>query len=160
MDGLLTAKELAQHLGITKQAIMKRADKETWPFQNGNGKGGSHRKYSLASLPPDIQKTVVAKQGAPAAMLPALAPEAALEVVGQRMSLGSFSESLSDGGGLSLTGWTPETAISEKDLRDPRVIRILAVIREAEAMPRTWTKGRRRWIETATTAPSRPSTAG
>ena len=32
MDGLLTAKELAQHLGITKQAVMKRAEKESWPF--------------------------------------------------------------------------------------------------------------------------------
>ncbi len=151
MDGLLTAKELAQHLGITKQAVMKRAEKESWPFQNGNGKGGSHRKYPLASLPADIQKAVVAKQGAPTAMLPALAPEAALEVVGQRMPLGSFTEGLTDGNGLSLTAWTPETAISEKDLRDPRVRRILAIIREAEAMPRTWTQGRRRWIESIAT---------
>jgi putative transposase len=151
MNGLLTAKELAQHLGITKQAVMKRAEKEGWPFQNGNGKGGSHRNYPLASLPPDIQKMVVAKQGAPASMLAALAPEAALEVVGRFMPVGSFAESLSDRGGLSLSSWTPETAISEKDLRDPRVRRILAIIREAEAMPRTWTQGRRRWIESVAT---------
>ena len=102
-------------------------------------------KILPASLPPDIQKTVVAKQGAPAAMLPALAPEAALEAVGQRMPVASFTDSLSSGGGLS--GWTPETAISEQDLQDPRVRRILAILRDVEAMPRSWTKGRRRWIE-------------
>jgi len=46
-----------------------------------------------------------------------------------------------------LPAWSPERAISEGALRDNRVRTILAILREAEAVPRDWTKGKRRWIE-------------
>ncbi|HOK59216.1 MAG TPA: Mu transposase C-terminal domain-containing protein, partial [Methanothrix sp.] len=42
--------------------------------------------------------------------------------------------------------WSPERAISEKALFDPRVARILAVIRDAEDMPRDWNRGKDAWI--------------
>jgi len=43
--------------------------------------------------------------------------------------------------------WTPDTAVHESDLADPRIRRILAILRDADAPPRDWSKGRRKWIE-------------
>jgi len=44
-----------------------------------------------------------------------------------------------------LPAWSPERAISEDTLRNHRVGKILAILREVEAMPRNWTKGADAW---------------
>lgn len=51
----LTATELADLLKVTKQAVMKRAQKETWHFIEGKARGGRVKQYLLHSLPLDIQ---------------------------------------------------------------------------------------------------------
>jgi putative transposase len=44
-----------------------------------------------------------------------------------------------------LPAWSPERAISEDTLRNPRVGKILEILREVEAQPRNWTKGANAW---------------
>ena len=148
MDTFLTAKEIATLLGKTVRTIQIRATKDHWPFQNGNGKGGIHRKYPIVSLPAEIQKTWVQKKDAIPILLPALAPEALLAVIDRALSIPTFTEIATKGSSAnSRSSWTTKTAISESDLQDPRIRRILAILREAEELPRGWPKGRRKWIE-------------
>ncbi len=144
----LTTAQIAQCLGKTKQAVMKRADKENWPFQNGKGKGGSLRKYPLSSLPGEIQKAYIKENGASRRLLPALKPEAALAAIDEFLPVPTFTDVVTkNGNGDGRETWTPETAISEQDLQDPRIRRILKIIGEAQNVPRGWTKGKRRHIE-------------
>lgn len=74
------------------------------------------------------------------ALPPALAssPSAALPIP-------TLAEVATAGAGRS--EWTAATAISEKDLHDQRIRDILAILREAEAMPRDWREGKRKWID-------------
>jgi len=51
-----TAKEIAEIMGKSKQAIQKRAKKESWQYVTGNGKGGDHAKYALPALRAEIQR--------------------------------------------------------------------------------------------------------
>ena len=82
-----SAKEIAGIMGLSKQAIMKRAAKETWPYITNNGKGGNHYKYPLSSLPSYIQEVIIKDSGTSLAqmaeMLPVLSPSAAALVVRQ-----------------------------------------------------------------------------
>ena len=171
-----TAKEIAQIMGISKQAIVKRAKKENWPHMTGNGKGGKTKKYPLTSLPPDIQEAILLHNNNDTdssaiaktmEMLPALSPsvaQRALEILkpfapqtGERFEICPQSPAtaliptLSDvftGAAVSARpSWTSETAISEKDLQDPRIRNILAILREVDAPPKNWNRGRRAWIE-------------
>lgn len=261
-DKALTAKELAEILGVTKQAIMKRAKKESWQGVNGNGRGGNHLKYPLPSLPQDVQLAIYHEEGAPAAMLPALAPAVALAAMERQAEAPSFAETVrptmravrcrrrtasrvgsllpeespaapshnnkDTGGGAKASGrqleqecgrqnqstptdrnghdqtcpallhnnkdttrgaagkdilraepdctprsisappaatlqncaleparrysfeelpaWSPERAISAEALKNPRVARILAILREVEAMPAGFAQGKDAWI--------------
>jgi len=162
-----TTKELSEITGKSKQAIIKRARKENWSYLNGNGKGGSHIKYPLSSIPADIQKSIIEKNGVSQAMLPALSPEAALTVIDQMqmVPVPGFTDVCSPVPGrverrkaknkdlpsLYNKGrentWTPERAISLDTLHDPRVKEILGILRETEAVPKDWTLGKRKWIE-------------
>ena len=45
-----------------------------------------------------------------------------------------------------LPTWSPERAISGSALKNPRVARILAVIRDVEDQPRDWRKGKDAWV--------------
>ena len=153
---------------VHKTTIMRRAKKESWQAIAGNGKGGDHAKYPLPSLPADIQLAIYNKEGAPAEMLPALSPAVALAAMGKPSPTPSFSTlynnkdtnpaptslPISNGGLVpdrrysyeDHPAWSPERAISADTLRNPRVARILAVLREVEAMPREWQKGKDAWI--------------
>jgi putative transposase len=161
-----TAKEIAEILGLTKQAIIARAKKENWVCIVENGNGGKTRKYPLSALPADIQEAIITahnnKDTNPGAsleimnMLPALKPSAAAliinkyndvtDVINTSMTLALTPVSQ---GGLDLlnTERTPETAIREQDMTDPRIAKILAILREVDDMPRSWTGGKRKWIE-------------
>jgi putative transposase len=45
-----------------------------------------------------------------------------------------------------MPAWSPERAISGSALKNPRVARILAILREVEARPRDWRKGKDAWV--------------
>lgn len=54
-EGCATAKVLAEAMGITKQAIMKRAIKEKWPYDNGKNRA---KRFIVAKLPEDVRIAV------------------------------------------------------------------------------------------------------
>ncbi|HPA15755.1 MAG TPA: DDE-type integrase/transposase/recombinase [Desulfobacterales bacterium] len=63
MDKLITAKEIAKALGITKRSVLRRARVENWPIQKASNEQGGGRKhlYPFNSLPSDIQQRLVVK---------------------------------------------------------------------------------------------------
>ncbi len=142
-----TAKEIAEMTGKTERAIRMRATKEGWPYieEDGRGRGGKIKKYIIHRLPADIQTVIIEKKGVSPTLLPVLAPEAALKAIEHRLPIPTITDLMTGGGDGE--AWTPDTAISEADLKDPRIRNILAILREADAIPRTWTKGKRKWIE-------------
>jgi len=52
---LLTTNEIAAMLTVSKQAVAKRAAKESWPYVTESVRGGTVKKYPLSVLPPEIQ---------------------------------------------------------------------------------------------------------
>lgn len=54
-----TLAEVAQALGVSKQAIAKRAEKESWPFAKVSVRGGQQRLYALETLPEAVAKAVL-----------------------------------------------------------------------------------------------------
>ncbi len=155
MEQAYTAAEIAKMIGKSKRGTTLRANKEGWPFLGTNGNGGKTHKYPLASLPPDIQNSILiyikdANPENPAPiidLLPALSPAIASRVAEDflPMPFGTLADAFT--GKSAMSSWTPETAINEQDLLDPRIRNILAILRDVEAIPRTWTKGRRKYIE-------------
>ncbi|MEN6423017.1 MAG: DNA-binding protein, partial [Smithella sp.] len=145
-DEFYTLKRIADLTGIHRVTLMRRAKKENWPYQLQTGRGGSRTEYNISALPTDLQSILVDKGGVSVQTLPALAPEAALKALDQVVPVTSFVEAMSNQGKREET-WTAETAISEADLQNPRIRRILKILREAENIPRNWTQGKRRWIE-------------
>jgi putative transposase len=143
------AAEIAEMMGKSRRAIEIRAQKENWSFslENGKGRGGKIRMYPLGSLPPDIQEAIYHnKEGAKMDLLPSLAPSV-LAKVAEKFTPELPVPTISEAAGDTQSSWTPETAVNETDLQDPRIRRILAILREADEVPRDWTKGRRKWIE-------------
>lgn len=55
-----TSRELAQVLGVNRSTIVRRAEKESWPFTQVNGRGD--RRYDFDSLPRDVQGAVMAHE--------------------------------------------------------------------------------------------------
>lgn len=55
-----TAAQIAEHLGVTVQAVNSRAKKEAWPFTKRPGKGGG-RLFQLSDLPEDVRVLIAAK---------------------------------------------------------------------------------------------------
>ncbi len=160
-----TAKRIGDIVGKSRQAIQKRAKKEGWTGVNGNGKGGDHIKYPLASLPSDVQEAILVYNnkdtaGAPAAvartmeMLPALAPSAAMMAVEQITGGSDFDRLFAKGHAAALIPKTTEEKIAYYDkagpefcaMMKPRVQRIARIVEEALAVPPGWAK--RKWVET------------
>jgi putative transposase len=156
-DKLFTAKEISVIMGKSQRAIELRAQKENWHYieEAGNGRGGKTKKYPLSTLPSDIQEALIYKEGIHPEMLPALKPSAVAVAINQYNGTNdlfpTFQQTLTpvNQGGLGLleTQRNPETAIREQDMTDPRICKIMAILREVDAMPRDWTQGKRKWIE-------------
>jgi putative transposase len=53
-----TMVDIAQALGVTKQAVAQRANREAWPFEEITLRGGKRRLYPLATLPADVSRAV------------------------------------------------------------------------------------------------------
>ncbi len=60
MQDMVTAKEIAQALGITRQACGVRASKESWPFEEVACRGGKRRLYPVRLLPEDVRQAFAA----------------------------------------------------------------------------------------------------
>ena len=75
MQDRVTAKQIAQALGISRQAANDRATKESWPFEEMSCRGGKRRVYPLETLPADIRQAlgrVAASEAAAAGRLEGL----------------------------------------------------------------------------------------
>jgi len=55
MDDRVTAKQIAQAMQVSRQAVGDRADKESWPFEEVSCRGGKRRVYPVADLPADVR---------------------------------------------------------------------------------------------------------
>ena len=53
----MSAGEIAELTGKTRQAVDKYAKKNNWPFEEdtGQARGGKLKKYLIAALPPEVQ---------------------------------------------------------------------------------------------------------
>jgi putative transposase len=57
-----TLADIAAALSSSKQAVLKRAAKESWPYQEETVRGGKRRLYPLASLPKPVAQAVFMHQ--------------------------------------------------------------------------------------------------
>jgi len=153
-DKTFTAKEIAEILNISRQSVEKRAKSEKWHFieEKGLGRGGKTKKYPLSSLPADVQEAIVNKEDVNPEMLPALKPSAASAMISRHTGADEFIASCNMTKALDVIstngrGYDPETAIREQDMTDPRIAKIMGILREVDAIPRDWSNGKRKWIE-------------
>ena len=129
------AKKMQERIGQLQQEL----EKKTIEAQAGGGmvRVVVNGKFEIISL--KIEKEVVNPE-----MLPALKPSAAALMINKYNDVDNlfptFEQALTpvSQGGLDLLHCdrTPETAIREQDLTDPRICKILAILREVDAMPR------------------------
>lgn len=150
-DVYLTTKEIASLLKISRQAVNKRAQKEDWAQKEGG-------KYSVLSLPGPIQAAWVSsiykgedmvEQGRVKMIIDALAPEAVEAFRNAMFPLIPTFEEAFKKPRQPFEGWIedPSLQFSLDDLANPRVSKILTVLRDVDGMPWDWTKGKRKWIE-------------
>lgn len=136
MKEAYTAREIAGILGITKRAVCKMAADEGWPYLNGNNR---EKRFRVNTLPLDVQKALVKRVHIPSDLLPDLAPEAALAAA-ERLSIASLYNKDS-----SVGAWCGENMIGLDVIRDPRVVRAVKIVQEAQQVPKGWK--RRKWIQ-------------
>ena len=146
-DWKFSAKEIASFLNIAKRTVTRRAADESWAYIEEQVRGGKIRKYPLAGLPADVQEAYIKKEGVNPDLLPALkssAVEAMIRIYKGEDELfrTPMQDALKPSG-----GYDPERAVSEHDLQNPRIRKILAILREVESPARGWEKGKRKWIE-------------
>ncbi|MHB9074619.1 MAG: Mu transposase C-terminal domain-containing protein [Desulfobaccales bacterium] len=58
MKPTYTAQEIADALGVNRTNVVRRANKELWPYEEQGVTGGKHKLYIYASLPKDVQKAI------------------------------------------------------------------------------------------------------
>jgi len=61
-----TAREIAEALGVTKRAVIKRAVSEDWSFREETARGGRRRLYLFDRLPAAVQAALIKVEDAPA----------------------------------------------------------------------------------------------
>ena len=60
----LAAREIAELIGVSRQAIIDRASAERWPYKPFRGNGGLTHIYRVDDLPPDIRRRIFEAQAA------------------------------------------------------------------------------------------------
>lgn len=68
MDASLSAAQVAAFANVSKQAVIKRASRESWPCTEITGRGGRQKRYRIDDLPDDIRlqcQTALIKKDAP-----------------------------------------------------------------------------------------------
>jgi putative transposase len=165
MDRTYTAKEIAEILNISKQALMKRANKENWHHIIKEGNGGKTKTFFLPSLPADVQEAIliyikdehqadppaaackmldllpVVSASAASAILEKMAPENPLTVYGLPETYGNMLACAKKPRQYN------DNAITAFDLENQKLRQRLAILRDMESMPTSWTLGKRKWIE-------------
>lgn len=136
---ILTINEIADALDVRRQSADARSKREAWPFETVNGRGD--RRFHLLALPADVQTAIAARRDIPPELIPALAPEAALEASKRLLPIPAFNIGIAS----TVPAWTAETAIGPGVLNDARVRRIAGIVHEALKAPRGVKK--RAWIE-------------
>lgn len=58
MQDRVTAKQIAQALGISERAARDKATKESWSFEEMSCRGGKRRVYPLETLPTDVRQAL------------------------------------------------------------------------------------------------------
>lgn len=94
----------------------------------------------LSCLKPHEQKEYVTKNEIQQSMIPALAPDAALEAAIKAQGTEGIVYSVK-----AQDSWTDETALSLNDLKNKKLTRWVRIIQEAMNVPRGWKKSK--WIE-------------
>jgi len=154
-SNLKTKRELAPMFGLSMKQIGNLAIKNSWPFVDEAYRGGRIRKYDFDS--PQVQKSLKERNGngksdgSGAPKSPLIPPSStALAVVDQPLPFKPFS-SLQEEDFKTLPEekkiWTPERALNPDDLKDPKFIEKVAILREIDEMPASWKEGRRAWVE-------------
>jgi putative transposase len=152
-DKMFTAKEIAEIMGISQRAIELRAKRENWHYikETGNGRGGETKKYPISSLPADFQDAYIYKEGDDVqkmTLLPALKPSATAIMINKYNGFDElFNKSMVEIAFAPSEVYDPATAIRETDMTDPRICKIMTILREVDDIPRDWTQGKRKWIE-------------
>src|SRR5690606_32165916 len=75
-------RHIADALGVSLQAVRKRAKREGWDFEWATGLGGKQQVYQLESLPVDVQVRLLKRDAPPAPAAPARPPVAAPDRAG------------------------------------------------------------------------------
>ena len=133
--GAASAAQIADAVGITVRAVNKQAQKDGWPYENVNGNGTIRRDYIISALPGKYQKAVIEKlenisDAIVNDMIPTLAPETALAASAKLAGMDLTNPN------KNASSWDPDTTLSERTLRDPRVRRLANMVQEALTVPR------------------------
>ena len=140
----ITAIEIAELIGKTKRAVLKRSINENWQYtESVIGRGGATKIFEIQNLPPDVQ-TAIAETGAgiPAEVIAEMVPEAQLAAAarvssGDNLPVPAFCEVVvpeagaGKNGGPYNKGTDDEFAISADVLRDDRVGKMARIVQEA-----------------------------
>lgn len=129
----ITVKDIAELLGISKQAVTKKAKKEGWLHKVGPNRT---KLYYIEQLPLEIQKAFVKDMNITSEILPMLQPEAAIEAV-QASSFNGSTGSVQD-------TWSGDNALNMDVIRDPKVVKWTRIVQEAMNKPQGYKK--RAWI--------------
>lgn len=65
-----TLNEIAEAIGAHKTSAMRRADRESWLFEEVSGRGGKKRFYPVATLPSDIKTAILQAHLRPQTVVP------------------------------------------------------------------------------------------
>jgi len=121
-DKMFTAKEIAEIMGVTRQAIETRVKKEKWHYikEAGKGRGGETKKYPISSLPADFQDAYIYKEGDDVqkmTLLPALKPSATAIMINKYNGFDElFNKSMVEIAFAPSEVYDPATAIRETDM--------------------------------------------
>lgn len=55
---VITLTQIAEALGVSKQAVAQRANREAWPYEAVAVRGGQRRLYAPDALPREVQKAL------------------------------------------------------------------------------------------------------
>ncbi len=147
-----TIKQISTLAGVPRRTVARTIDRKKIKKTVIEGNGGDQYVCHLPDLPPDWQLAIFNKNGAPANLLPALAPSV------QRMALekitggSDFAAAFPSFAETALATRTSAETVAYYDkvgpefdaLMKPEVQRMLRIVEEALAVPRGW--GAHKWV--------------
>ena len=165
MDRTYTAQEIADRLKVSKRAVLMRATKEQWNYNTRESNGGKAKIFSVTSLPSDVRSAIllyikdndpddapaaagkmldllpVVSASAASAVLDKMTPDNPLTVYGLPETYGNMLACVKKPRNFS------DNAITTADLENPKFRQRMAILRDLENIPASWTLGKRKWTE-------------